>query len=137
MDALLNCYDAGDLPLEKFMDELRSLASPLDKQPRGPSWNTPANCQPASATMLDIQNESPGVRSPSELCGRSVLYSILQFSMARRACTIVTNQCSFRHSSRNLPLKLSMYAFSTGLPGRMNESRTPRAYAPTALATVR
>jgi len=62
---------------------------------------------------------SSGVRSPRELCGRSVLYSIRQFSIARRAWAIVRNQCSFRHSSRNLPLKLSTYAFSTGLPGRM------------------
>ena len=51
---------------------------------------------------------SCGVRSPSELCGRSVLYSIRQFSIIRLACAIVTNQCSFKHSSRNLPLKDSM-----------------------------
>ena len=32
---------------------------------------------------------------------------------------MLQNQCSFRHSSLNLPLKLSMYALSFGLPGRM------------------
>lgn len=37
--------------------------------------------------------------------GRSVLYSIRQASMARRAWAIVRNQCSFRHSSRKRPLK--------------------------------
>ena len=34
-----------------------------------------------------------------------------------------------RHSSRSRPLKLSMNAFSTGLPGRMKSSATPRRYA--------
>ena len=62
---------------------------------------------------------------PRELCVLSVLYSIRQLSMILLACAIVTNQCSFRHSSRNLPLKLSMYAFSFGLPGLMNDNCTP------------
>ena len=60
-----------------------------------------------------------GVKSPSELCGRSVLYSMRHCSITRRAWAIVRNQCSFRHSSRKRPLKLSMYAFSIGFPGRM------------------
>ncbi len=29
------------------------------------------------------------------------------------------NQCPLRHSSRSRPLKLSMWAFCTGLPGSM------------------
>lgn len=40
------------------------------------------------------------------------LYSIRQSSMTLLAWAIVMNQCSFRHSSRNFPLKDSMYAFS-------------------------
>lgn len=51
-----------------------------------------------------------------------MLYSIRHLSMTRRAWAVVRNQCSLRHSSRNRPLKLSMYAFSIGLPGRMKLS---------------
>ena len=36
---------------------------------------------------------------------------------------MLRNQCSFRHSSLNLPLKLSMYALPFGLPGRINVFR--------------
>ena len=42
------------------------------------------------------------------------------------------NQCSLRHSSRNRPLKLSMYAFCTGLSGSTKCRWTQRAYAPTS-----
>lgn len=42
---------------------------------------------------------------------------------------MLTNQCSFRHSSQNLPLKPSTYAFSIGLPGRMKQTATPRMWA--------
>ena len=35
--------------------------------------------------------------------------------MVAFASAKLANQCSFRHSSRNFPLKLSMYAFSTGV----------------------
>jgi len=38
------------------------------------------------------------------------------------------HRCSFKHSSQNLPLKLSTYAFSIGLPGRMKRSVTPWRY---------
>ena len=46
--------------------------------------------------------------------------------MMLRACARLMNQCSLRHSSRNLPLKLSMYAFSFGLPGRIEVA--PRSW---------
>ena len=32
----------------------------------------------------------------------------IQLAIVDLACAIVSNQCSFKHSSRNLPLKLSM-----------------------------
>ncbi|MDR6392608.1 hypothetical protein J2803_005247 [Paraburkholderia phenoliruptrix] len=54
-----------------------------------------------------------------------MLYSIHRSSISLVAWRIKTNQCSFRHSSQNRPLKLSIKAFSTGLPGRMNDSVTP------------
>ena len=44
--------------------------------------------------------------------------------------------CALRHSSRSRPLKLSMKAFSTGLPGRMNSSRTSCAYAQASIARL-
>ena len=74
-----------------------------------------------------LRANSSGVKSASELCGRLQLYSMRQASIARRACAMVKNQCSFKHSSRNLPLKDSMYAFSTGLTGRMNARCTARS----------
>ena len=39
------------------------------------------------------------------------------------------NRCTFRHSSARRPLKDSMWAFSTGFPGRMKSSCTPPAKA--------
>jgi hypothetical protein len=42
----------------------------------------------------------------------------------RLASATLANHCSFRHSSRNLPLKLSTNAFSIGLPGRIKRSWT-------------
>ena len=40
-----------------------------------------------------------------------------QLSMTSRAWRMDKNQCSFRHSSRNLPLKLSTKQFWVGLLG--------------------
>src|SRR2546430_16131430 len=45
--------------------------------------------------------------------------------MVPRASARSRNQCWFKHSSRNLPLKLSTNAFSTGLPGSMKSSVIP------------
>jgi hypothetical protein len=39
--------------------------------------------------------------------------------MSAWAWSRLANQLLFRHSSLNFPLKLSTYAFFTGLPGRM------------------
>ena len=72
---------------------------------------------------------SSGIMYSSELCGRAVLYSTRRSSTVSRPCSSVMNRCSFRHSSLNRPLKLSMYAFSTGFPGVMNASFTPRRHA--------
>jgi len=44
---------------------------------------------------------SCGVWLASDLCGRSVLYSMRHASMMLRAWARLMNQCSFRHSSRN------------------------------------
>ena len=38
----------------------------------------------------------------------------------------LSNQCTFRHSSRILPLKLSMNALSIGRSGAMKSSSIPR-----------
>jgi hypothetical protein len=47
-----------------------------------------------------------------------------------RASLRLVNQFAFRHSSRNRPLKLSTYAFCSGLPGWANSNRTPAFFAP-------
>jgi len=73
---------------------------------------------PSSAT----QSESPaGSAAVRVRCSNSsgVRYPTRQASMIRRASARVTNHESFRHSSRNRPWKLSMWAFWTGLPGAM------------------
>ncbi len=46
--------------------------------------------------------------------------------MMALASARLTNQCLFKHSSRNFPLKLAAYAFSIGLPGRMNNVHAVR-----------
>ena len=45
--------------------------------------------------------------------------------MISRACRISLNQCSFRHSSRKRPLKLSINPFCVGLPGWIKRNSTP------------
>src|SRR5690606_19284672 len=50
-----------------------------------------------------------GDKSPSELCGRNSLYSLRQASIFSRASSRERNQCTFRHSSRKLPLNDSIF----------------------------
>ncbi len=57
-----------------------------------------------------------GVTFPIALWVRSSLYSRRHASITSWASCRVTNQCSFKHSSRNLPLQLSIKAFCTGSP---------------------
>lgn len=70
-----------------------------------------------------------GVNPRKELWGRCRLYCFLQVSIFCWASWRVRNQCSLRHSSRNLPLKLSIKALSCGLPGRICSIRIPRLKA--------
>ena len=59
-----------------------------------------------------------GVRSPSDECGRSSLYSLLQTSVRSRASAIDRNQLALSSSSRSRALNDSMKALSVGFPGR-------------------
>src|SRR5687767_7646259 len=61
--------------------------------------------------VVMIGMNSMGVRCPMALCVRSSLYSLRQASITTCASCTVRNQCSFKHSSRNFPLKLSIKAF--------------------------
>lgn len=61
--------------------------------------------------VVMIVNELHGVRCPMALCVRSSLYSLRQASITTCASCTVRNQCSFKHLSRNFPLKLSIKAF--------------------------
>ena len=80
----------------------------------------------ASSLGRQVAANSAGVLSPSELCGRSVLYSLLQSSKFDFASSSLSNQCVFKHSSRSLPLNDSTKALSVGLPGREKHNFTPR-----------
>src|SRR5579871_3813394 len=62
---------------------------------------------------------------PIALCSRTSLYSRRQASHFPTASSRLMNQWAFKHSARNLPLKLSMNALSVGLPGREKSSVTP------------
>ncbi len=70
---------------------------------------------------------SSGDRYLSGLCGLSLLYPFLQASIFALASARVRNQFAFRHSSRNRPLKLSMWPFCIGRPGSMNTRRICRS----------
>ena len=59
-----------------------------------------------------------------------------QSSIVTRESARSWNQFRFRHSSRNLPLKLSMYPFSVGLPGVIKCSLTPLSLAQAARALL-
>jgi hypothetical protein len=61
-----------------------------------------------------------GVTFPMVLCVRSSLYSCRQVSITICASCTLTNQCSFKHSSRNRPLKLSNKDVLDRFP-RLNE----------------
>src|SRR5207248_1174093 len=69
------------------------------------------------AATLTVRANSTGVRFPIEECGLSSLYSRRQAASFRRASTKFKNSSPLRHSSRSLPLKLSMKPFSIGRPG--------------------
>jgi len=63
-------------------------------------------------------------------CGDDAGCSLsLQAAIDRIASARPRNQLWFRHSSRSFPLKLSMNAFRTCLPGWMKRSSTPAAQA--------
>ena len=63
----------------------------------------------ASHGILDAMTTGGlGVAFFSELCGRTSLYSTRHSSIIFFASVRSLNQFRFRHSSRNLPLKLSM-----------------------------
>jgi 4-methoxybenzoate monooxygenase (O-demethylating) len=55
-----------------------------------------------------------------------VLYSIRQPSMDRLACAIVMNQCSFRHSSRNVGLADFLKEGRFQLPSMLLEADPPQ-----------
>ena len=67
---------------------------------------------------LMVMNELHRCHIPDGSCA-SALHCILVARLQSRAALPagVRNQCSFKHSSRNLPLKLSINAFCTGFPG--------------------
>ena len=73
----------------------------------------------AQLAIHDAIVSGAGGLYPKELCGRTVLYSIRQRSINTFASRSVSNTSRLSSSSRNLPLKLSMYPFSQGLPGSM------------------
>lgn len=70
---------------------------------------------------------SAGVRYPSELCGRSQLYSSRQLATVRRTSPSMRNQLTFKHSSRSHPWKLSTWPFCIGRPGWRGTSATLRS----------
>lgn len=63
---------------------------------------------------------STGVWYPSARCSRRWLDSRRQRSRTTRAASMLRKTSSFRHASRNLPMKLSAYPFSHGCPGAMD-----------------
>jgi hypothetical protein len=72
-----------------------------------------------------LLENSAGVRSSKELCGRLSLKSVRHCSSFLRVSSMSKKTSTFKHSSRKRPLKLSTNPFSTGLPGRMKSSFTP------------
>jgi hypothetical protein len=64
-----------------------------------------------------------------ELCGLNELYSSRHSAIFSLASAIDRNQLVFRHSSRKLPLKDSIYALSVGFPGLEKSRMTFCSYA--------
>ena len=92
----------------------RFLGLPL-KRRGGPAFGTGA---PPQRTVAE-----QGCRASCEAAPGCSRGATPRWCGARRLRSV--NQCWFRHSSRNLPLKLSTKQFSIGLPGRMNRSSMP------------
>jgi hypothetical protein len=69
-------------------------------------------------------NSDIGALLPIALWGRTS-FSLYANRIFCRASSRLRNQCVFRHSLLNLPLKDSMKLLSVGLPGREKSSTTP------------
>lgn len=68
---------------------------------------------------------STGVAYPRALWGRKLLYSFRTFQLKTLTYRKVLNHWAFRHSSRDLPWKLSHFPFGQGLPGSLNNDIVP------------
>lgn len=65
-----------------------------------------------------------GTKPPRKLCGLIRLESCRLSERIRRVSSRDVNTFMHRYSSLNLPLKISIWPFSIGLPGRMNSPLT-------------
>lgn len=75
------------------------------------------------------------VRAVVVVCDAArVTESSCQASMILLASGTLRKYCTFRHSSRKQPFKLSMCGLSVGLPGRVKARSTPRLSACSARA---
>jgi len=81
---------------------------------------------------LRVQGRGVGSRRQVAERGRAALKSSIQPAMTARAWFIEKNRCSFKHSSRSSPWKLSAKAFCVGLPGAMQRRSSLAARARTA-----
>ena len=84
--------------------------------------------------MRLLRPNSAGVDHSNAEYRRFSLKFCRQASILARASSSDKNQCSFRHSWRGRPLKLSTATLSVGLPGLLKFSSTPRAYAHLSMA---
>src|SRR5262249_46743120 len=93
-----------------------AAAPPMGAGPRGEAPRADASGTIASGA---------GGRYPRLLWGRTVLYRTRHRSISTFASSRVSKISPSSNSSRSLPLKLTIYPFSHGLPGSMYNVPTP------------
>jgi hypothetical protein len=74
---------------------------------------------------LSFATNSAGVKQPMLECGRTSLKWRRQASIMTLAWARERNHSMLKHSSRNLPLKLSLTPFCQGLPGSIRAVSMP------------
>jgi hypothetical protein len=77
------------------------------------------------ASGLRVANRSAGVQRPSDWCGRSVLYSTIQASIACCATARDGNAVPVSSSRRSVPWKRSIFPVVVGDRGAVSRCRMP------------
>ncbi len=93
------------------------------------SWWEVSCTDSGEPCVADRQTSDKGASLLVVFCGRASLQRLRYAARFRDPLLRIMNQCWFRRSTQNLPLKDSMNTLFVGLSGRLKSSVTLRVYA--------